>query len=157
VSRRTRQVGDQIRAEITRLLLRELHDPRIGFVTITAVEMSPDLRNARVFVSTLQAGKPREETLEALRSATGFLRREIGRNLSLRSTPTIEFRFDKSIETGSRIEELLIEAGLGGSSEDLRTDERERPIEGRQAEIEGAAAAPEDGEPGPGTPSTPDE
>lgn len=118
MSRRTRQVGDEVRAEISRLLLREAHDPRIGFVTITAVEMSPDLRNARVFVSTLQAGESREKSLEALRSAAGFLRREIAHNLALRTAPRLEFRFDKSIETGSRIEDLLREASLGAGGND---------------------------------------
>lgn len=111
MTRRTRQVGDEVRAEISRLLLREAHDPRIGFVTITAVEMSPDLRNARVFVSTLHAGEAREQSLAALRSAAGFLRREVARNLALRTAPKLEFRFDASIETGSRIEDLLREAG----------------------------------------------
>src|SRR5262245_2433370 len=107
MSRRTRQVADEIRGEIARLLLRDLHDPRLGFVTITAVEMSPDLRSARVFVSTLEGGEKREQSLEALRSAAGYLRREIGHNLGLRSTPTLDFRIDTSIETGRRIEDLL--------------------------------------------------
>ncbi len=107
MTRRSRRVADEIRGEIARLLLREAHDPRLGFVTITAVEMSPDLRSARVFVSTLEGGEKRAHSLEALRSAAGFLRREVGHNLGLRFAPALDFRIDTSIETGRRIEDLL--------------------------------------------------
>jgi len=107
VSTRQNKVSDLIRGEVSRLLLRELRDPRIGFVTITAASVSPDLRNAWVYVSVLGGDRERQSTLEALNRASGFIRKEVFRNLRLRFSPTIEFRFDDSLERGARIEETL--------------------------------------------------
>lgn len=107
MSTRQNKVSDLIRGEVSRLLLRELRDPRIGFVTITAASVSPDLRNAWVYVSVLGGDRERQSTLEALNRASGFIRKEVFRNLRLRFSPTIEFRFDDSLERGARIEETL--------------------------------------------------
>src|SRR5688572_20803429 len=104
---RREKVSDLIQQEIARLLQTEMHDPRLGFVTVTGVSMSNDLRHARVFVSTLEAGEAREEALAALEAARGFLRKRIGQTLRLRFTPELAFMLDTSIERGARIEQLL--------------------------------------------------
>lgn len=107
MSTRTDRMSDLIKDEISRLLLREVRDPRIGFVTITGAEVSADLKNVRVFVSVLGDDKAREASLRALNSASGFIRRSLFRNLRLRHAPAIAFRFDESLEQGDRIERAL--------------------------------------------------
>ena len=105
-SRPTR-IGDQLRAEISDLLSREVHDPGIGFLTITHVKVSPDLQVARVYYTTLGDDKARKDSARALQRATPFLRRKIGGRLRLKRVPQIEFFFDESIERGDRIEKIL--------------------------------------------------
>jgi len=104
---RVGRVGEQIKKEISDLIRTELKDPRIGFVTITGVEVTGDLSLARVYLSILGSEEERAETLEALGRAKGFLRSELGRRIRLRQTPEIEFRFDSSIDHGQLIMELL--------------------------------------------------
>ena len=106
-STRPSRVGDQLRAEISDLLAREVHDPGIGFLTITQVTVSPDLQVARVYYTTLGDDKARRETARALGRATPFLRRQVGSRLRLKRVPTLEFFFDESIERGDRIERIL--------------------------------------------------
>ncbi len=106
-SRRAQRVSDLVRAEISRLVLLEAHDPELRKVTITEVAMPPDLRSARVYFSALGAEAEREEALAALDRASGFLRREIGRRCGLRFAPELHFFADRSIERGARIEEIL--------------------------------------------------
>jgi ribosome-binding factor A len=102
------RVGDQIRQELSQLLSRgEVHDPGIGFITLTRVTVSPDLQHARVYYTTLGDPKARRETAKALHRATPFLRRQIGSRLRLRRVPELEFRFDESIEHQDRIEQIL--------------------------------------------------
>jgi len=105
-SRNTR-VGDQIRAELAELLAREVHDPGIGFLTITHVKVTPDLQQARVFYTTIGDEKARKESSKALARATPFLRRHIGRRLRLKRVPELDFSFDESIEKQDRIERIL--------------------------------------------------
>jgi ribosome-binding factor A len=100
-------VADQLRAEIADLVARELHDPGIGFLTITYVKVTPDLQNARVYYTTLGDAKARKETERALDRATPFLRRQIGRRLRLKRVPELEFFFDDAVERGDRIEQIL--------------------------------------------------
>ena len=107
MSTRTDRMSDLIKDEISRLLLREVRDPRIGFVTITGATVSPDLKNVRVFVSVLGDDRAREATLRALNRASGFLRRSLFRNLRLRHSPAVSFRLDESLEQGDRIERAL--------------------------------------------------
>lgn len=107
MSTRTEKLSDLIREEISRLLLREIRDPRIGFVTITGASVSPDLRNVRVFVSVLGDAAAREASLKALASAAGFIQRALFRNLRLRHSPAVAFQIDDSIERGDRIEQVL--------------------------------------------------
>lgn len=103
---RPERLAAAIQEEISQIL-REMKDPRLGFVSVTNVEVSSDLRYARVYVSVL--GSPTEEaaTMEALQHAQGFLRSELGRRIRLRHTPEISFRLDRSIRHGARINELL--------------------------------------------------
>ena len=110
-STRPSRVGDQLRAEIADLLARQVHDPGIGFLTITHVHVSPDLQVARVYYTTLGDEKARRETARALGRATPFLRRQIGSRLRLKRVPLLEFFFDESIERGDRIERLLNDIG----------------------------------------------
>ena len=107
MSTRTDRMADLIRDEISRLLLRDIHDPRIGFVTLTGVSVSPDLRVVRVFVSVLGDGEAREASLKALNRAAGYVQRALFRNLRLRYSPAVSFRIDDSLERGERIERAL--------------------------------------------------
>jgi ribosome-binding factor A len=109
---RTDRVADQIRSELGQLLAREVHDPGIGFVTITRVQVSPDLQQARVFYTSLAQGdeaKERRESERALGRAAPFLRRHIGSRLRLKRVPELKFVYDESIAGQDRIEQLLNE------------------------------------------------
>ena len=102
---RKKRLASLIQEEVSDLLQREIKDPRIGFVSVTDVEVSGDLRHAKIFVSILDGDK--DETMEALQSAEGFVRTEIGNRIRLRHTPEVIFRYDDSIERGARIFEIL--------------------------------------------------
>src|SRR5437588_4449543 len=107
-SYRADQVGEQVREEIMSIIRRDLKDPRIGFVSITGVRMSPDLRLARVSISVLGDETEQKDTLAGLRSATGLIRHELGRRLeNLKFSPEIRFELDPSIEYSVHITELL--------------------------------------------------
>src|SRR3989454_12545048 len=109
-SYRADQVGEQVREEIMSIIQRDLKDPRIGFVSITAVRMSPDLRSARVRVSVLGDESQQRDSLSGLRSATGLIRRQLGRRLqNLKFSPELRFEIDPSIEYSIHIAELLKE------------------------------------------------
>ena len=102
------RVGDQIRQEISQLLSRgAVHDPGIGFITLTKVTVTGDLQLARVYYTSLGDDKARKETAKALERATPFMRRQIGGVLSLRRVPELEFRRDEAIEQQDRIERIL--------------------------------------------------
>lgn len=106
-STRQRKVQELLVHEISDIIRRELQDPRIGFVTITDAEVTPDLRHARVFFSTMSTGEAREETGKALNRAAGFIRSEFARRAQMRYVPDLRFEFDVSIERGARISQLL--------------------------------------------------
>lgn len=105
--KRSRRVSGLIMAEISDLLRREIKDPRIGFATITKVEVSDDLRHARVGVSVLGDDSQKSETIKGLTSASGFIRGELGRRLRLRYVPEIVFTIDKSLEYSARISKVI--------------------------------------------------
>ena len=105
--RRQRRVGDQIQEELSALLQREVQDPRLADVTITQVAMSPDLRSAEIYISTLGSQEEREEAVVAIRAAAGYFRRELAQRLSLRFVPEMIFRRDDSLERGQRIIDLI--------------------------------------------------
>jgi ribosome-binding factor A len=106
---RPERVADSIRAEVSTMIARELHDPGVGFVTITRVQVSPDLQHARVFYTSLGDAAARKTTARALERAAGFMRRQIGQRLRLRRAPEITFEFDESIGHQDRVEQLLRE------------------------------------------------
>jgi ribosome-binding factor A len=111
-----RRVDEAVRAVLGEAIASDLQDPRVGFVTVTGVKTSPDLRHARVYVSVLGDAAVRAATLEGLRSAHGFLQVAIASQLSLKHTPTLTFEYDESVDRGMRITGLL-QQGPGGSDE----------------------------------------
>jgi ribosome-binding factor A len=102
-----RRVNEAVREVLSARIAEGLNDPRIGFVTLTSVETSPDLRHARVYVSVLGDESARTDTLAGLASAHGLLQQAIANELRLKRTPTLQFVFDESIDRGMRISELL--------------------------------------------------
>jgi len=115
---RPERVADQIRAEVSSMIARDLHDPGIGFITITRVQVSPDLQHARVYYTTLGDLAARSNTGKALDRAASFMRREISQRLRLRRSPELEFVFDESIAHQDRVEQLL---------QQLRDERHEQP------------------------------
>ncbi len=109
MTRRTRQVGELLREELDDIIRKEVKDPRIGFMSITRVEVPPDLRTARVFVSVLGTDEERVKTLAALRSGAGFIRFHLKPRLRMRQIPELEFRDDRSMEYAQQISETLRE------------------------------------------------
>jgi ribosome-binding factor A len=105
-SPRPERVADAIQVELADILSRRLKDPRHGFLTVTAVEVTPDLRRARIFISALTEGE-REEGLDTLNRAKGFIRTELSRRIRLRFFPELEFRPDRSTERGLHVQALL--------------------------------------------------
>ena len=103
--KRAERVSDQMKQEIADILMRKIKDPRIGFVTVTDVEVADDLRNAKVFVSVYGADKA--STLKGLDSASPFIRSELGRRMRMKFVPELLFRYDESVERGAHIMELL--------------------------------------------------
>jgi len=104
---RQEKLGELIAAELSELLRTRVKDPRVGFASITHVEVSGDLRHAKVFVSVMGSPEERDATMQGLKNATGFLRHELATRLVLRYMPEIVFKLDKSIEEGSRILDLI--------------------------------------------------
>ncbi|MBV8945146.1 MAG: 30S ribosome-binding factor RbfA [Solirubrobacterales bacterium] len=102
-----RRVDEAVRAVLSDAITKDLKDPRIGFVTVTAVKTSPDLRHARVYVSVLGDEQLRTETLDGLKSAHGFLQGRVAAELSLKHTPMLTFEYDQSIDRGMRISRLI--------------------------------------------------
>ena len=107
MSRRTRQVGELLKEELTDIIRREVKDPRIGFMSLTTVEMSPDLRSARVYVSVLGTDEERAATLAALRSASLFIRHHLKPRLRMRQIPELDFRDDRSMEHAAEISRAI--------------------------------------------------
>jgi ribosome-binding factor A len=107
MSLRSNRIGEQIQKELGEIITRKIKDPRVGFVTVTDVRVTGDLQQATVYITALGSEKERQESLDALVKATGFIRSEIGQRIRLRRTPEITFEFDASVEYGNKIEELL--------------------------------------------------
>jgi len=106
--KRSRRVGDLLREEIADIVIHRLKDPRIGFITVTGVDVTDDIKIAKVYVSILK-DEEKKTTLEILNSAKSFIRSELSKRLRMRLIPSIEFRLDVSIEHGNRIDKLLSE------------------------------------------------
>lgn len=108
-SGRMRRVDEAMREVLSSAITKDLKDPRIGFVTVTAVDTSPDLRHANVWVSVLGDDSQRKLTIAGLRSAHGLLQREVARQLRLKHTPTLEFAYDDTAERAARLEQIIRE------------------------------------------------
>lgn len=106
---RMRRVNEAVREVLSAAITNDLKDPRVGFVTVTAVDTSPDLRHAHVYVSVLGDERAREDSLKGLDSAHGYLQGRVASELRLKHTPQLDFRYDDSAERGMRISELLRE------------------------------------------------
>jgi ribosome-binding factor A len=142
-SKRPERVGELIRAELSAMIRSDLHDPAIGFVTITQVQMSHDLHTARIYFSCLGGPEDFDKVRDGFDRAAGYLRREIGHRCRLRYAPELHFFPDRSAETGARIEQILRESlpaedGSRSDAEDVshidaedasRIDAEERPEE----------------------------
>jgi ribosome-binding factor A len=107
MTRRQQRLNDLLQEEIGQLLQRDLQDPRLGFVTVTAVEISTDLHHAHVYVSILGDREEQQKALAGLAHAAGFLRHELGARLTLRHVPDLTFHLDESLARGQRIADLL--------------------------------------------------
>lgn len=107
---RSQRIGDQIQKDLSELIRREFKDPRVGMVTLTAVEVSHDHAHAKVHVSSLQGIESLRKSLEALREGAGFLRRQLGRRLSLRTIPQLHFLEDTSLDRAAFLSGLIDEA-----------------------------------------------
>jgi ribosome-binding factor A len=131
------RVGGQIRQELSEILSRgEVHDPGIGFITLTRVQVTADLQLARVYYTSLGDPKARNETARALTRATGFFRRQIGSRLQLRRVPELEFRFDESIAHQDRIEQIL---------RDIHEEDAQRAVESESPAPDPGSRIPDPG------------
>ena len=107
---RSRRIGDQIQKDLSDLIRREVKDPRVGMVTVTAVEVSADYSHAKVYVSSLQGQESLQRTLEALQEGAGFLRRQLGRRMTLRTMPQLHFLEDQTLDRAVVLSSLIDEA-----------------------------------------------
>ena len=114
------KVGEQIRVELTELLAREVHDPGVGFITLTKVKVSPDLQLARIYYTSFGDATAQKESAKALARATPFLRRQVAQRVRLRRVPELEFFYDESIAQHDRIEQIL---------QELKAEADARPVE----------------------------
>ena len=126
MTRRTDRLGEEFREEIARMISGgQLKDPRIGFVTVTRVEVVPDLRNAKVYVGVLGSQAERDKTLAGLRQAAGFMRRSLGQKLRLRHAPELAFVYDEGLDAHDRIARLLAEVHASDAAAAPDDDEKE--------------------------------
>ena len=116
------RVAEAIRDELSQLIAREVHDPGVGFITLTRVKVSPDLQAARVYYTTMGDEKAQRETARALKRATPFLRRQLGQRIRLRRVPEVAFFYDESIAQGDRIEQILQDLKAEASSRSISND-----------------------------------
>jgi ribosome-binding factor A len=107
MSERMRKVSESIKEEVSEILLKGIKDPRVGFVTITGAEATPDLKEAKIYFTVLGGDKQKSAAIEGLTSASGYIRGELGKHIRLKYTPRLTFVFDSSVETGMRIERLI--------------------------------------------------
>lgn len=110
--KRSQRVSDLLREEIAEIIMRRVKDPRLGFVTVTGVDITEDLKIARVYISVLN-DEERDTAIDILNSARSFIRSEVSKRVRMKTIPTIEFRIDESIEYGARIDRLLKEIAEG--------------------------------------------
>ena len=135
-ARRVNRINELIRMELGSLILTELRDPRLSqIVSITTVDVSADLGSAKIYVSIMGSSEDKRESLKGLWAASGFLRRELGRKVTLRSIPELRFLLDDSIEEGAKVVDLLREVAL--TTPCSADNEPSFPVEGSEEESEG--------------------
>jgi len=118
---RTRRVGEQLQRELAGLIREEMHDPRLGMISVSAVQVSRDLSHAKVYISVLGTAEQAQESLAVLKHAAGFLRHKLGKLLHIRVIPELHFFHDRSLEEGARMDALInraIAADRGSSGDD---------------------------------------
>lgn len=125
MGRRAERLAEEIREQVAQMIASGLKDPRLGFVTVTRVELAHDLGHARVYVGVLGSEAEREKSLQALRQASGFVRRELGKRLRIRHTPEIDFRYDKGLDATDRVARLLEEDRLRSTAAPAAAGETE--------------------------------
>jgi ribosome-binding factor A len=121
--RRNERVAEEIRETVASLIARGLKDPRIGFVTVTRVSLTPDMRTAHVNVGVLGSPAEREKTMAGLKQAAGFMRRELGQQIRMRHTPELVFHYDQGLEATDRVARLLAEDASRPRSAEDEADE----------------------------------
>jgi ribosome-binding factor A len=104
---RVGRVGEQLKKEISQIIQAELKDPRIGFITVTGVEVTNDFSQAKVYLSVMGSEEQKQETIKLLARSAGFIRSELGKRIRMRKIPELLFKFDASIDYGSKIESLI--------------------------------------------------
>ena len=131
---RTQRVADQIQKELAQLIQLEMKDPRLGMVTVSAVEVSRDLGFADVFISFLGLDdqKQIDEGVEVMQSAAGFLRSQLARSMKLRTTPQLRFRYDVSMSRGAYLNELILKARSGDSDYQTTLADKEQNEKGEE-------------------------
>ena len=127
---RMRRVDEAMRAVLSDAIATGLKDPRVGFVTVTGVKTSPDLRHAQVYVSVLGSEPERAESMQGLRSAHGYLQRRLADELTLKHTPSLSFHYDDSVDHGMRISALVNELGSSGDASNPQGDGPAAPNDG---------------------------
>jgi len=109
-SQRSRKVGEQIQRELALIINQEIKDPRVSWVTVAAVHVSRDFAHAKVYVTSLVENKNREQLVQILNNASGFMRRQLGKILKIRTVPELHFVYDESVEYGNRLSKLIDDA-----------------------------------------------
>lgn len=122
---RQEQLGEAIAHELSDLIQTRMHDPRIGFASVTTVELSADLRHAKVYISVMGTPAEQHDTMRALGHGSGFLRHELAQRLAIRYTPELHFKLDESIAHGARVVELLRQIHGDATNEATIADEKE--------------------------------
>lgn len=122
---RVNRVGEQMKKELGDIISRKIKDPRIGFVTVTDVQVTGDLQQAKVYISVLGDEEQRENTLKGLAKAKGFIRTEIGQRIRLRKTPELIFEFDETMAYGNRINSLIHELQREEHADEVREEKNE--------------------------------
>ncbi|MDX9700059.1 MAG: 30S ribosome-binding factor RbfA [Rhodocyclaceae bacterium] len=133
---RSQRVAEQILRELAELIRLEVKDPRVGFITLTDVEITPDYAHAKVYFTSMRGEEGLDEILVGLRRASGFLRRELGRRVRIHTTPELHFHYDQSVERGSRMSQLIDQVvrqdqARAQDVDDAQPGEGERPRDER--------------------------
>ncbi|KAA1036974.1 30S ribosome-binding factor RbfA [Macrococcus equipercicus] len=113
MNNRKERVGEQMKKELSEIISQKIKDPRVGFVTVTEVEVTGDLSLATVYVTVLGSDKERRETLAGLEKAKGFMKTEVGQRMKLRIVPELKFVYDESIDYGNKIERMIADLNKG--------------------------------------------